>query len=404
MSRSESDAGAGAADMKRYLILAACILMLACLGTGQAWSVFEGPLQREYGWSSLQTQTVFCTVTFFFCLVLVFAGRLHDRVGPRPLALVSSVIVGSAWLLAMHKGASYGWLWLAMGVLGGTGAAIGYVCPLATAVKWFPNRRGLISGLAAAGFASGPILLSIVAEMLYALGWRTLDIFHLVGFLYTPTLFILALCLSVPPGKPGELGADEAAAFRRRSLLRDRRFWTLCVGMLCGTLPYLTVMGTVKKMGAAFGIGAAAMFGVAVIAAGNAAGRIAWGHSADRLGPDKSGLAALATLAGAVLVLLAFGRLHPAVFLAAACVVGFCYGSNFAIYPAAVAHLYGTHVLGTVYPLIMAAQGISSFAPTLNGFLVDRTKSYVPGLVISLVVTLGGLVVCARLTAVTSDE
>jgi MFS family permease len=157
-------------------------------------------------------------------------------------------------------------------------------------------------------------------------------------------------------------------------------------------------------MGAAFGIGAAAMFGVAVMAAGNATGRIAWGHSADRLGIRRSMLAALATLAGAVLVLLACGRLHPAVFLAAACVVGFCYGSNFAIYPTAVAHLYGTHVLGTVYPLIMAAQGISSFASSLNGFLVDQTKSYVPGLVISLVVALGGLAVCWRLTAVTSDE
>ncbi len=383
--------------MKRYFILAACMLMLVCLGTGQAWSVFEGALQKEYGFSSLRTQLVFNTVTFFFCIVLVFAGRLHDRVGPRPLALVSSAIVGSAWLLAMHKGSSYGFLLLSMGVLNGTGAAIGYVCPIATAVKWFPELRGLISGLAAAGFAGGPILLSGLSEALFARGWKVLEVFHLAGSIYTPALFALALCLATPPGRPGEPGAQEAAAFRPGALLRDARFWTLFIGMLCGTLPYLTVMGKVKSMGLSFGIGAAALFGVGVMAAGNAAGRVAWGHSADRLGIRRSMLAALATLAGAVLLLLACGRLHPAVFLAAACVIGFCYGSNFAIYPAAVSRLYGTHVLGTVYPLVMVAQGVSSFAPSLNGRLVDLTGSYVPGLVIALTTAVGGLVACGLL-------
>ena len=121
--------------MKRYLILAASVIMLACLGTGQAWSAFAEALQKEpYSLSALKTQFVFNTTTFFFCLALIFAGRLQDHWGPRALALASAVMVGAAWWLASIKGANYFYLWLAIGVLGGTGAAVGYVSPIATAV------------------------------------------------------------------------------------------------------------------------------------------------------------------------------------------------------------------------------------------------------------------------------
>ncbi len=380
--------------MKRYLILIACVMMLVCLGTGQAWSVFAMRFHEEYGFTSFQMQLVFNTLTFFFCLTLVFAGRIHDRVGPRPLALASSVCVGCGWLLATYLGYHYGWLWLAVGVLLGSGSAIGYVCPLAVAVKWFPERRGLISGIAAAGYACGPLVLSLIAEALFQRGWRVLEVFRVVGFVYTPVILALALCLVNPPARPGEAGADEAEAFDRRRLLRDRRFWALAVGMLAGTLPFLTIMGTVKSMALAFGVGAAAAIGVGVMAAGNAVGRIAWGHATDRFGIRRSLVGALALLTTLVLALVVAGQRHPAVFLVAACGVGFCYGSNFAIYPAAVARLYGPHVLGTVYPLVMAAQGISSFAPSLNGHLVDVTKSYVPGLLIALAVAAAGLVAC----------
>lgn len=390
--------------MKRYLILVACIVMMVCLGTGQAWSAFAGPLKKEFGLSAFESQLVFNTMTVIFCAMMVFGGKLHDRFGPRPLAVASTLMVGAAWFLAWWLGARYFWLWLSLGVLFGTGAAVGYVCPIATAVKWFPDRRGLISGLIAAGYAGGPILISAITEVLLQRGWHILDIFRFIGTVYTPIILFTGLCLSVPPGKPGEPGVAEAAAFRRRHLRHDRRFWALFLGMLCGTLPFLVVMGSAKEMARAFGIGEAALFCIGVMAAGNAIGRVFWGVTTDRLGSRHSMFLALSLLSALVLVLAFFGRLHPAVFLAAAAGIGFCYGSNFAIYPSAVSHLYGTHVLGTVYPLIMFAQGISSFATSLNGKLVDVTGSYLPGLMVSLGVAAAGIVACWRLTAVTSNE
>ena len=376
---------------KRYLVLIACIVMLLFLGTGQAWSVFVKPLNAAYQFTSYETQMVFTLSTLFFCVMMVIAGRLHDRIGPRPLGVASAIITGIAWLLASAKGADIHFLWLAVGVLASTGSAVGYVCPIATAAKWFPKNKGLVCGLAAAGFAGGPILMSNVTEVLLANQWHPLEIFRLIGLVYAPIILITGLMMAVPPGQPG---AEAAASFDRRKLLRDRRFWTLFAGMFFGTLPYLTVMGNAKPIGEDFRIGSAAVIAISVVAAGNAFGRIFWGIFVDRLGPRRSMLSAQAIMIASMLCLVLFGRGNPILFMIAVAGTGFCYGSNFAIYPATVARLYGTHVMGSVYALIMAAQAISSFAPSINGRLFDITKSFIPGLsgaaglaVIGIVVT-----------------
>jgi len=194
---------------------------------------------------------------------------------------------------------------------------------------------------------------------------------------WAPAILISGLLL-VSPSRPRTGG--RTTSFRRRDLVGDARFWALFAGMLFGTLPYLVVMGSVKPLGTAFGLGAAAAAAVPVLAAGNACGRIAWGWGVDRLGPRQSMLAAQTGMLLAVLALMAAGRVHVLAFLGAGFGIGFCYGSNFAIYPATVARQYGAHVLGSVYPFVMAAQALSSLGPTANGMLVDRFSSYLPGL------------------------
>ncbi len=104
-------------------MVAACVVMLVCLGTPQAWSTFITALREDYGFTSMQMQLIFNTSTVFFCVMLIVGGRLHDRLGPRPMAVASAVTLACAWWLGAMKGSSYGWLWLSMGVLHGTGSA-----------------------------------------------------------------------------------------------------------------------------------------------------------------------------------------------------------------------------------------------------------------------------------------
>jgi MFS transporter, OFA family, oxalate/formate antiporter len=374
----------------------ASILMLAFLGTNQGWSVFVQPLQEKYAYSDFQMQLVFNVAAFFFCTMIIVAGRLHDRFGPRPLALVSAALIGIAWTMAWAFGNNYICLLLSLGVLNTTGAAFGYVCPIATCIKWFPNNRGLVSGLVAAGFGGGPILLSSIAENFLGIGWSPISIFGLIAVIYTPVIIIMGMMLSLPPGQPSHA---EVKSFSRRTLWRDKRFWTLFVGMFAGTLPFLVVMGNAKPLALDFGLpGNLAAIAIAVLAASNVFGRIFWGFTIDRIGPKHSMLAAQGVMVVSLIALITIGRLNPATFFLSAFGIGFCYGSNFAIYPATVTRLYGAHVLGSVYPFIMAAQAISSFAPTVSGYLKDTTRSNTPGLIFALVVTLAGIILCTILS------
>ena len=379
----------------RYVVLAASILMLLFLGTGQAWSVFIAPLKEAFGYSSSQLQFVFTTSTFVFCFVIILGGRLQDRWGPRPLVLICVALMGSGLALASLKGSNYFCLWFGMSVLTSAGSAMGYTCPVATAIRWFPRQAGLVAGLAAAGFGVGPIVLSNLAEALLRRDWPVLRVFGLVGLVWIPLILVTGMLLILPPGRHG--GAH-ALAFKRRHLWGDRRFWTLFAGMFFGTFPYLLVMGSVKPMGAAFGVGAAAAWAITAVAGGNTVGRVFWGVFVDRLGPRVSMLSAQAIMLASLVALWVAGPLHPAAFLAAAGLIGFCYGSNFAIYPSTVSRVYGARVLGSVYPFIMAAQGIASLGATINGALRDRTGSYTPGLVMAAVLTLAGVCASAVLT------
>lgn len=399
MSPADPAAGGGA---RRYRVLAASVLMLLFLGTGQAWSVYIAPLKASFGYTDSQMQLVFTTSSFTFCFVIILGGRLYDRWGPRPLAVISALMMAAGWFLASRSGSNWWLLWLGAGLLGGGGSAMGYVCPVATAITWFPRRAGLIAGLALAGFGLGPMLLSTTVEVLLRHQWPVLAIFGFVASVWPPVVLVSGLLLALPSGHPVR---KAEAVFRRRSLLGDRRFWTLFAGMFFGTLPYLVVMGAVKPLGAAFAIGpAAAAMAISTVALGNTAGRIAWGHAVDRLGPRAAMIAAQSLMVAGLLTLILAGRLHAALFLGAVGVIGFCYGSNFAIYPSTVARLYGVGIFGSIYPFIMAAQGFSSLAPTLNGLLHDATGSYMPGLVMAAALGLAGLLIMVPLSrSVTGD-
>ena len=376
--------------------------MLIFLGTNQAWSVFVRPLRSAYGFSAFQMQLIFNTGTFAFCTMIIVGGRLHDRFGPRPLAAASAALIGLAWTLAWAFGERYFFLWLSIGVLASTGSGIGYVCPIATAIKWFPNHRGLVSGLAAAGFGSGPILLSSISESLMRAGWRPMDVFGLVAATYAPVILLAGMMFALPKGLPGHA---EVRNFRRRDLVSDRRFWTLFVGMFTGTLPFLVVMGNAKPLALDFGLrGAAAAVAITVLATGNALGRIFWGIAIDRIGPRRSMLSAQAMVIAAMAVLILAGSRTHVAFFGSLFAVGFCYGSNFAIYPATVTRLYGAHVLGSVYPLIMVAQAISSFGPTVNGLFKDATGSNTPGLVFALILAVAGSITCVVLSRSISEK
>jgi OFA family oxalate/formate antiporter-like MFS transporter len=383
------------------LVLAARTLIMIGIGTAQTWGFFAKALQEEYAgeFNAFRTQIIFTWMNLMFCLMLVPAGRLHDRFGPVRTAVGGALLLGLAYGMAWRWGAHFGPLWLSLGLILSTGIAIVYVCPLATAIKWFPQQRGLASGLTAAGFAAGPIILNQIAESLNGGGFKVLEIFGFIAVVYTPLIITAALTLRVPAG---DTLPPEAVNFRIPMLLPDRRFWTLWLGMLFGTLPYLIVMGSAKQIATDYGLAPnLILYVIPAIAAGNLTGRVLWGLTADRFGARAAmHLAQVVLLAASVtlLVLMARESQGAGLFYASVIGLGFCYGSNFAIYPAAVARIYGPHLVASIYPLIMVAQGLGGFAAMLNGYFRDVTGSYVAGIALAAGLTVLGMLCTGRLS------
>ena len=139
----------------RWLVVAGALIIQVCLGAIYSWSVFVNPLKEVFFYTTTQTQIIFSLALATFALVMIFAGRLQDRRGPRLVATLGGVVLGGGYLLASLTGGSFPLVALTVGIIGGAGIGLAYVCPIAACVKWFPDKRGMVTGLAVAGFGAG---------------------------------------------------------------------------------------------------------------------------------------------------------------------------------------------------------------------------------------------------------
>src|ERR1700674_1173353 len=153
-------------SMNRWWIAAAGFFMQMALGSGYAWSVFRIPLVKEFGWSISQVSFTFSISWLFLGLSAVVGGLWLTRSGPRVVGMVAGLMWGGGVFLSSFAAHKLWWLYLTYGVMGGTGLGMGFVVPVAVLVKWFPERRGLITGIAVGGFGAGALISAPLASRL----------------------------------------------------------------------------------------------------------------------------------------------------------------------------------------------------------------------------------------------
>jgi OFA family oxalate/formate antiporter-like MFS transporter len=374
--------------MTKYLVLLASIVIQTCLGGIYAWSVFAPALHGDYGLSMGATQLVFGICLASFTLAMIFAGRWQERRGPRLVAAVGGALFAAGYVVASFSGGRLWLLLLGIGVVAGAGIGFGYVCPLATCIKWFPRQKGFVTGLAVAGFGGGAVLLSALASALFGRGVDVFVIFRYVGLAYGAAIIVAALGLSVPAAARG--GAQKAAGIPVGTLLRDGRFWLLFGGMFAGTFAGLLTIGNLKPIGLTGGVAAAlATIAISTLAVGNACGRVLWGVIADKI-ENRALPLSLAFLALAVLALIPLsGFGWP--FVGTAFAVGFGFGACFVLYATAVAHVFGPAEVGRSYPLVFLSYGLSgTLGPPFGGLLFDLTGGYTAALVVAAALAAAG--------------
>ena len=394
--------------MNRWLVVAGGILIQLCLGAIYAWSAFTGKLNTEpFDFSKTETQVIFSLGLLSFAgFMALVAGKWQKKAGPRVVAFTGGIVLGLGYLLAGYSGLSFWGILLGVGLLGGAGIGFAYVCPIAALVKWFPDKKGLITGLAVAGFgfgaliwiklttgfSFGPVDLTPGWSGLYGAGWSVSQVFQLYGVLFAALVILGSLVMVNPPAgwlpagwtppKGASAASSGAVDFTAAQMVRTPQFWTLFSTFLVGATAGLMVIGIIGL----FGVDALTQGGRyaradATIIAGtamglfyalmNGLGRIIWGSISDRLGRRPS-IILMSALQGATMIAFYFvGGMEWGLYLAAA-MIGFNFGGNFALFPAATADYFGNANVGTNYPLVFLSYGVGGvIGPVLGGAMGD---------------------------------
>jgi len=376
--------------MQKYTVLAVSVLIQTCLGGIYAWSAFVPSLRADYGLSTGATQLVFGVLFVGFTLAMIPAGIWLSRTGPRRVAMTGGVLFGLGFVVASYSNGSFPVLLAGIGLITGAGVGFGYVCPIAACIRWFPDRKGLVTGIAVAGFGGGSIILSEIGDVLIDRGMDVLLLFRYMGVVYTAVIIGAAALLFSPPREEHH---ERVVAPSIRSAMGTRHFWLLSFGLFAGTFTGLLAIGNLKPIGLAGGISDhLATLAIAALAVGNVSGRIGWGLLADRLGPRSLTLK-LSWLSCAALLMIPASH-HGLAFLLVAAAIGFGFGGCFVLYAASVAHLFGPAAVTSIYPIVFLSYAVSGLCgPTLGGWLYDTTGSYLPSLTAACILAAVGAAV-----------
>jgi MFS transporter, OFA family, oxalate/formate antiporter len=382
-------AQAAPARVSRLPYAVAPILMQVLLGMLYSWSVFRGPLAKAYGWTNFQTNAPFSYSILALVAGTLLGGWWQDRSGPRLVASAGGALIGIGWLLSAVLGSTPGALILTYGCIVGLGTGFGYVAPIATLVKWFPDKRGMMVGLAVMGIGISPLIFGVLIERLIGTDasrfastipstFITIAIISVVG-----VVGAAQFCKTPPAGwKPAGWAPGPASAATRQQtppggMLATWQFYALWLIYFLGASVGLTAISQVAPLAASMPKTSAALTGgmaVGIVAVFNGVGRLAWGSVSDRLGRMRTMLVMglCAALACGFVVRGAAGIWQ---LLAGLCIAVFAFGGYLALMPAVTADYYGDKNVGANYGLVFTAFGASGFfVPTYFARLVDAAK------------------------------
>ncbi|OPY57319.1 MAG: putative MFS-type transporter YhjX [Pelotomaculum sp. PtaU1.Bin035] len=367
--------------MNRWLVVVGALLIQIALGAVYIWSVFKAPLMAKFHWEPAATNLTFSIIILLFAIGVVIFGKIQDKIGPRWVATTGGILLGVGLLLASMT-TTIGWLYITFGVIGGLGIGAGYVCPLATCVKWFPDKKGLITGLAVAGFGGGALVFTPVAKSLIA-SKGVLDTFAYLGVIFGICVIIGAQLLKNPPPgyKPAgweppvqATGKTGAADFSTGDMFKTAQFYFMWISYLFGSAAGLMIISNALPIAQAQGLSEAlAASAVMTVSVFNAAGRLIWGTVSDKVGRTKT-LMIIFALCG--ITMIGLKALTGTSILLGVSLVGFCFGGFLALYPSLTADYYGTKFLGTNYGMMFMAYGIAAI---LGPMLYDLMKSPAAG-------------------------
>jgi OFA family oxalate/formate antiporter-like MFS transporter len=395
----------------RWLVVVGAVLIQLCLGAIYAWSVFTpyltGALKdpvTEFGFTKTQTQIVFAVGLATFALVMVFAGKWQAKTGPRKVAITGGILLGVGYILAGFLGNSLATQIIFIGLLGGAGIGFAYVCPIAVGMKWFPDKKGLITGLAVAGFGFGALIWIKLADNWGHLleNFGVLRVFLIYGIVFAVSVLIGSIWMKNPPEgwKPKGWNPPAPKKGKKSSsddlmpskMLRTPQFYGLWIMFIFSGMAGLMTIGIIKLFGidalknrGGFDATQASVIAGTAMAVfyslANGIGRIAWGTISDKIG-RKTSLFIMCLTQGIMMLLFYTMGANQYLLYLGATIIGFNFGGNFSLFPTATADFFGSKNVGMNYPWVFTAYGIGGIIGPIMAGIIGGKGSWLPAFII----------------------
>jgi len=383
----------------RWIVVIGAILIQLALGTIYSWGTltqFVSPYVNEI---EELTVYIFGVGLLSFAITMIFAGKLQQKYGPRNIAIIGGVLMGGGVILSSLVTTFIGLL-ITYGIIFGMGIGFGYVCPIASASKWFPDKKGFINGIAVAGFGAGSFIFNYVIKALVN-AFNIPTMFIVLGIIYLILIIGGALTLSNPPEdwKPegweppvaSEKSGISGLEFERQQTIKLPQFWMLWIIFILSTISGLMVIGSYSSFIESYLIVDFVLIG-SLAALFNGLGRIVWGKLADLISYKKAMLVMFSIQA--ILLFMYFTTNFNAIyFLIMTCAIYFLFGGNFSLFPTATTDLFGSKNLGANYGILFTAYGVAGFIGAVGvNLFVTLFGSYLVLFIVMGVMSIGSAI------------
>ncbi|HEQ1143498.1 TPA: OFA family MFS transporter [Streptococcus pyogenes] len=392
---------------KRYIIATAGILLHLMLGSTYAWSVYRNPILQETGWDQAPVAFAFSLAIFCLGLSAAFMGNLVEQYGPRLTGTVSAILYASGNMLTgLAIDRKEIWLlYIGYGVIGGLGLGAGYITPISTIIKWFPDKRGMTTGFAIMGFGFASLLTSPIAQWLIeteglVATFYLLGLIYLIVMLFASQLIIkpTAAEIAILDKKRLQNNSYLIEGMTAKEALKTKSFYCLWVILFINITCGLGLISVVAPMAQDLTGMSPEMSAIVVGAMGifNGFGRLVWASLSDYIGRRVTVI--LLFLVSIIMTISLIFAHSSLIFMISIATLMTCYGAGFSLIPPYLSDLFGAKELATLHGYILTAWAIAALTgPMLLSITVEWTHNYLLTLCVFIVLYILGLMVALRL-------
>lgn len=362
---------------KRYVVVIAAVVIMLCLGVAYSWGVFVKPIETEMGWSRAQISLAVSILLLVFSAFMPIGGFIEKKIGASKTVTIAGVLMSIAWI-----GGSFAqtplFLYVFYGLIGGMATGLSYIPSVACGIKWYPYKKGLITGIIIFGFGFGSAIVSpLMAKLIQIIGWRSAMLWS--GIVFGLLIIVCARFLKQPKliaKGPSAQSDPPQISFSPLDMLRTSTFWVLfvtyCLAMVAGMMTIGHVVACASDRGLSVMHGALAL---TILSIFNGLGRVLAGYMSDRLGGKNILIALFITIAVGMLLFASVKGV--ALFYVLAALIGLCFGGFLAVYPPLTVHYFGSEHFSVNYGLVFIGYGSGCFAgPVMAGWIYDISDDY----------------------------